>query len=241
MREGRALRVCALELPAHWGPPAAVLTDVDRRLACGPAADLVLLPEAALTGYVSPTGAFDLAAVAEPLAGPTARALAALAVRHRTHVVGPLVELDGARRYNATIGFAPDGARVLHYRKRHPWIPERWATAGDLPHPLVRIGDVTVTVATCYDLHFLADEAAGVLRAADLLLFPSAWVEAADSRPFLLRGLARRFGLAIANANWAPGRVRVAGQGGSRILGRDGRTLAVAAADGRAEADIAPR
>lgn len=241
-REPGALRVSVLELPAHWGPPAAVLADVDRRLARGPAADLVLLPEAALTGYVSPAGDFDLAGAAEPLDGPTAAALAALAIRHRTHLVGPLIEADGARRYNATIGFAPDGARVLHYRKRHPWTPERWATAGDLPHPLVRIGELTVTVATCYDLHFLADEAAATLAAADLLLFPSAWVEAADSRPFLLRRLARRFGLAIANANWASGRVRVAGQGGSRILGRDGRALAVAGAGAdRAAADIAPR
>jgi predicted amidohydrolase len=236
------MRVAVLELPAHWGPPAAVLAEIERHLARGPAADLVLLPEAALTVYVSPAGDFDLGAVAEPLDGPTARALAALAVRHRTHVVGPLIEADGSRRFNATVGFAPDGSRVLHYRKRHPWTPERWATPGDTPHPLVRLGDLTVTVATCYDVHFLEREAAATLAAADLLLFPSAWVEQADTRPFILARLARRFGVAIANANWGPGRVRVAGQGGSRILAADGRARAVASSVvTRIDAEIEPR
>lgn len=229
-----------LELPARWAAPAAALAEVDDRLARGPATDLVLLPEASLTGYVSPHGDFDLAPAGEPLDGPTARALAALAVRHRVHLVGPLIEAVGAARFNTTIGFAPDGARVLHYRKRHPWLPERWATPGDQPHPLVRIGDLAVTVATCYDVHFLVDEAALVLAAADLLLFPSAWVDRANTRPGLLRGLAARFDLAVANANWGPGVVRLAGQGASCIVAAGGEVVAVAApAAGRADAVIA--
>ena len=44
-------------------------------------------------------------------------------------------------------------------------------------HPLVEIAGVKLTIAICYDVHFLAEEAADVLAAADLLVFPSAWVE----------------------------------------------------------------
>jgi len=233
------MRVTVLELPARWAAPAATLAEVDERLARAPATDLVLLPEASLTGYVSPRGDFDLSGAAEPVDGPTARALAELAVRHRVHLVGPLIEADGARCFNAMLGFAPDGARILHYRKRHPWVPETWATPGDRPYPLVEIGALTVTIATCYDLHFLAEEAAGVLGTADLLLFPSAWVERVDSRARLLRELAMRFGVAIANANWGPGDVRIPGQGGSSIVTADGRCAAVAAPGaGRADATI---
>jgi predicted amidohydrolase len=238
----RAVRVTVVELPARWGAPAAALAEVDALLARGPATDLVLLPEASLTGYVSPRGDFDLTSAGEPLDGPTAAALAALAARHGVHLVGPLIEADGAARYNATVGFAPDGARVLHYRKRHPWVPERWATPGDRPYPRLRIGALEVTVATCYDVHFLVAEAADVLATADLLLFPSAWVDREDTRAGLLTDLAARFGIAIANANWAPGVVRLPGQGGSCIIAGGGRLLTVAAAGvGRADALVQPR
>lgn len=233
------MRVTVLELPARWAAPAAMLAEVDARLARGPASELVLLPEASLTGYVSPRGDFDLAGAAEPLDGPTARALAEIAVRRRVHLVGPLIEAEGARCFNAMLGFAPDGSRFLHYRKRHPWVPETWATPGDRPYPVVEIGGLGVTIATCYDLHFLPDEAADVLGGADLLLFPSAWVERVDSRAELLRELATGFGIAIANANWGPGDVRIPGQGGSSIVAADGGCAAVVApgAD-RADATI---
>ncbi len=236
------MRVTVLELPARWGDPAAALADVDARLARGPETDLVLLPEASLTGYISPRAEVDLSPFAEPLDGPTVRALADLAVRHRVHLVGPLVEADGQRRFNTMVGLAPDGTRFLHYRKRHPWFPERWATPGDLPYPLARVGGLAVTIATCFDGHFLDDEAADVLAAADLLLFPSAWVDDEDTLAPLLRGLAARHRVAIANANWGPGVVRLPGQGGSQIVATGGaptRTAARGAA--RVDADIAPR
>src|SRR4051794_2108344 len=109
------MRVTALELPARWGGVAQALADVDERLARGPVADLVLLPEAALTGYVSPEGDFDCRGFAETIDGETAHGLAALAVRHRVHLVGPLIERDGAATFNTMVGFAPDGERVLAY------------------------------------------------------------------------------------------------------------------------------
>lgn len=232
------MRVTVLELPASWAAPERVLADVDRRLAEGPATDLVLLPEAALTGYVSPEGDFDLSPFAEPPDGAMARGLAALAARHRVHLIGPLIERDGDACYNATVGFDPEGAQVLHYRKRHPWLPETWATAGDRPYPQVRLGGRVVTVAVCYDVHFLGDEAADVLASSDLLLFPSAWVDRQRTRVPLLRQLAARFDLAVANANWAPGVVRVPGQGGSCIIAAGGAVLATAGLAGRADAVI---
>jgi predicted amidohydrolase len=203
-----------------------MLSVVDGALASGPPTDLVLLPEASLSGYLSPDGTSDLRAFAEPLDGDVARALASLARAHRTHLVGPLVERDGNCVYNAMIGFRPDGARFLHYRKRHPWHPEAWATAGVAPPPVVDVAGYALTIAVCFDVHFLADESAVELHEADVLLFPSAWVEDADSRSAMLPALAQRFEVAIVNANWGPGLVRVPGQGGSRVYGADGAVLA---------------
>jgi predicted amidohydrolase len=138
------------------------------------------------------------------------------------------------------VAFAPDGGEVFRYRKRHPWYPEVWATPGQGRHPVVEIDGLRVTIATCFDIHFMKSEAAAELAEADLLLFPSAWVEQSDSRPSMLPSLAQTFTIAIANANWGAGSPRVDGQGGSRIYAGDGVVVAEARA-GRADAVIQPR
>jgi 5-aminopentanamidase len=234
------MRVTALELPARWGRPERALAAVETALERDPATDLVLLPEAALTGYVSPAGVFDPTPFAESRGGASAQAMARLARRFGLWLGGPLIEQDGARFYNALLLFDPQGALALHYRKRHPWFPEAWATPGDAPADVVRVAGGNVTAAICFDVHFLAQEAAASLAAADVLLFPSAWVEEdeEDTRAALLRDLAQQFDLAIVNANWGPGLPAVRGQGGSRIVARSGETLA-RAAPGRPRIDAA--
>ena len=230
--------VSVLELAASWGEPARVLDEVDARLAAGAATDLVLLPEASLQGYVSPDGAFDLAPFAEPIAGPTARRCAAVARARGIHLVAPLVLREGEATYNAMACFDPDGELAFVYRKRHPWLPETWATPGPLAPPVLELHGHALTIAICYDVHFLVADAARELAAADVLLFPSAWVEEPDHRVTRLARLARRFGIHVANANWAPGVVRVPGQGGSCILGPDGAVLARAEPCGRVDLEL---
>jgi predicted amidohydrolase len=233
------VRVCAIELPARWNARAQVLADVERVLSHGPHAPLVLLPEACLDGYVSPRGECDLSAFAEATDGPACQALSALARKHACHLAGSFVERDGARCYNALAVLGPDGGVVARYRKRHPWYIEQWATPGDAPPPVFDVGGLRVTVAMCFDVHFLADDAATQLREADVLLLPTAWVEQdEDTRDTLLPELARGFDVAIVNANWGPGMPRIHGQGGSRILGRDGAVVARARGPGRLTADV---
>ena len=230
--------VTVLELAATWAEPVRVLDEIEARLAAGPATDLVVLPEASIHGYVSPDRDFDLARFAEPIDGPTARRLAAIATLRRAHVVAPLVLREAGAIYNAMACFDPRGELAFVYRKRHPWLPETWATPGPLPPPLIELHGRTITIAICYDVHFVVDDAAPQLEAADLLLFPSAWVERPDARAARLATLARRFALYVVNANWAPGVVHVPGQGGSCIIGPDGRLLARAAQAGRIDLEL---
>jgi predicted amidohydrolase len=235
------MRVTVVELPARWGEPLAALADVDRILAGGPATDLVVLPETSLTGYVSPDGDFDLRRFAEPLDGATATATAALATKHGVHLLAPLVlhDDDDGTASNSVVLFAPTGARVLVYEKRHPWFPETWARAGAKPPPIVEVDGKKLTVAICFDVHFLAEDAAEQLRAADLLLFPSAWVDDQDTRLELLAGLAERFDVAVAAANWGAGAVVMRGQGSSCILDRRGKIITrVKGGGSRADATI---
>ncbi len=217
--------VTVLELPARWDARDEALDEVDRLLARAPA-DLAIVPELAFTGYVSPRGDFDLTRFAEPLDGPTTAALARIARRRDVHIVGPLVLREGDVISNAAVLVGPQGDVLTTYRKRHPWIPERWATPGTEPMPLVDIGGVKVTLAICYDLHFLPFDSADVLLQADLLVFTSAWVDTEDTRLPQLAHLAREFRIAVANANWGAGVVELPGQGDSVILDAEGRTAA---------------
>jgi len=232
-----SLRVTLLELPAAWNEPARQLARVEEALSKTPPGDLVLLPEASLTGYLAPDLSSDLSRFAEPLAGRTAQALAHLAAQFRCAMVGPLIERDGRKLYNTILGFGPDGARILHYRKRHPWYPELWASPGTLPYPQLEIAGVKVAAAICFDVHFLEEEAAGMLEAADVLLFPSAWVDEADARPAQLGAMAAKHRVSIANANWGPGRPKVPGQGGSMAVDAAGKIVA-RAAEGETRLDV---
>jgi predicted amidohydrolase len=232
------VRLTALQLPARFGAPEAQLDFATALLEGGPRTDLVLFGETALTGYVSATGGFDLAPFAEPLDGPTAAALAHLARRFDCLVVGPLVEREGARCFNALVGLTPGGERVLHYRKRHPWFPETWASPGEAALPLFTWRGARFTAAICFDVHFLAGESAATLREADVLLFASAWVDGeGDARPGLLGALAGEFDVAVLNANWGRGAPAVPGQGGSLFVSRDG-TLGPRLADAAGRLDV---
>lgn len=231
------MQVTALELPARWGDVVGQLARVDRAIASGPKTELVLLPEASLTGYEAENGDFDLTRFSEWPDGPTASRLAELAIAHRVHMIGPLIERDRQHVYNTMVGFDPEGRRFVRYRKRHPWYPETWATAGAAHHPTFAIGGSLVTIAVCFDVHFLTIEASHTLAAADVLLFPSAWVEQEDSREAMLSALAREHDVAIVNANWGVGRPRIAGQGGSMVVSRRGEIVA-RTIDGRVDASL---
>ncbi len=239
------LRIAAVELPQRYGPPAEAIGRVDRALSSLRDVDLALLHECALTGYVSPQGSYDLSRFAEPLDGPTAQALSGLARAHRLSLASTLVEREGASLYNTLCLFDPAGALVARWRKRHPWYPERWASPGDLGTPVVEHRGLRVTACVCFDIHFVADEAPGALAEADVLLFPSAWVDepGGDARATALPELARRFALPIVNANWGYGKPPVWGQGRSRVVAADGSEALAPPGRGvrAAVAEIAPR
>lgn len=226
---GGALRIVALELPARHGDPDAQLLALDAALSslgAGPPT-LVVLPELALTGYVSARGDFDVSRFAEPAGGPLLARVAALATARGVSTLVSWVEREGRRVYNSASLVDESGRVVLHYRKRHPWYPETWATRGDLGSPSVTLHGVRLTVAVCFDVHFVSKESGAALDAADALLFPSAWVDdgRTDLRAEVLPPIATRHRCAVVNANWGPGAPRVAGQGGSRVVRPGGVTL----------------
>jgi predicted amidohydrolase len=89
------------------------------------AADILVLPELALTGLDSPADR------AEPLNGPAVSSFVRLAMRLQLYLVAGLAEAEGDRFYNTAILAGPEGL-VGSYRKTHlSRADSAWATAGD--------------------------------------------------------------------------------------------------------------
>ena len=220
------MHLTALQLPARFGAFEEQLAYAQLLLEGGPRTDLVLMPEAALSGYLTPRGDFDLTRFAEPIDGPTRAAFAHLAKRFDALIVGPVIERTEDGLFNSLLGITPDGATLIHYRKHHPWFPETWAKPGPVESKVVHWRGKKLTTRICFDVHFLEEDAAAELDAADLLLFASAWVdEEGDARPGLLQPLAKGHSISILNANWGPGSPRIKGQGGSLFLNSQGQLV----------------
>lgn len=224
------------------------------RRAAAHGAKVIVLPEAAIPGYMSSdlrvtwqdgerkvteglTGT-DPAAVAETVPGPSTDALCRLADELNVYLTVPIIEIDRetGNYFNTAVLAGPDGDVLLHYRKRNPWpFAERgWASKGDrgnvfLDTPYGRMG-----LLICYDINF---EPSNLKKlGVDHLLYPIAWVDKKDSDWFTkdLPDIARKNNLNIIGANWTVppgGKPDWHGYGHTLILDRRGRTLASVSSD----------
>jgi N-carbamoylputrescine amidase len=152
-------------------------------------ADLVLLQElhnhAYFCGREDP-GSFDLA---EPVPGPTTKALGDAARRARTCVVGSVFERRTPGIYhNTAVVLERDGAVAGTYRKMHipddPGYQEKfYFTPGDQGFRPIDSSVGRLGVMVCWDQWYPEAARLMTLAGAELLLFPSAigWDPADDA------------------------------------------------------------
>ncbi|HZQ65640.1 MAG TPA: carbon-nitrogen hydrolase family protein [Gaiellaceae bacterium] len=146
--------------------------------AAGRDAELLVLPECAVPGYM-----FDSLEEALPfgeeIPGPTTEAFEQACRRLGAHAICGLLERDGDRLYNAAILVGPDGL-IGSYRKTHlPFLGvDRFVTPGDelkvFDTALGRIG-----LIICYDLRFPEVTRTLALHGADLVALPTNFPTAA--------------------------------------------------------------
>lgn len=141
-------------------------------------ADLVLLPELAVPGYV--LGDERLAAMAEEIDGPTVTSWRQLVAAHGGLICGGFAERAGDALYNSAVLVDGDGV-LLHYRKLHPFAEEKLAFApGDLGLPVAETKLGRIGICVCYDLRFVETVRILALQEADLVCVPTAWVGGFD-------------------------------------------------------------
>jgi predicted amidohydrolase len=178
---GSLLRVGVAQTSAPNGDDRRLTLDAEGRDALrrsvvtgmGDGVDLLVLPALPLLSR-SPRDAAEAAGVAEGMDGPTAHWLCALAADLRAHVVGSLVERDGASYY-LTVALVAAGGVVGRYRALHPSrAANAWATPGDLGLPVFDLPGVRVGLL--YGRDILLPEPARVLAlaGADVICAPAA-------------------------------------------------------------------
>jgi predicted amidohydrolase len=221
-------------------------------------AKIVVLPEAAITGYLSQdlktnwrvsgwpiAGAFaekNPQGFAETVPGESTDHFAALAKELGVYITVPFVEVEAGpdgrpverdpKYYNTVCLAAPNGKIVSHYRKLTPWPhPEQsWATPGDKGVATFDTEYGRVGLAICFDIHTILEKYRGHNLWA--LLYPIAWVD--DEHPaewFWHRLPARvaQFGHYVIGANWSvDAKQQWRGYGFSTIISPKGEVVATA-------------
>ena len=142
-------------------------------------ADLVVLPELAVPGYLGDAEA--LAAGAESLGGPTVTGWQQLVAGTGKVVVGGFCERAGEGVYNA-VAVVSDAGVIGHYRKLHLFGGERKLfLPGDGGLPVVDTPLGRVGICVCYDLRFVEVTRILALQGAQVVAVPTAWVPGFDT------------------------------------------------------------
>uniref|UniRef100_A0AAU2VCL2 Carbon-nitrogen hydrolase family protein n=1 Tax=Streptomyces sp. NBC_00003 TaxID=2903608 RepID=A0AAU2VCL2_9ACTN len=169
------LRTALLQSSGRLSDVAANLKALDEAAerAAGTGAGLIVCPELFLTGYAIGD---DVAKLAEAADGPSAQAIADIAVRHGLAVVYGYPERDGETVYNAAQLIGPDGSRLANYRKTHLFgcFEQEAFTPGDKTVVQADLNGLRIGMMICYDVEFPENVRAHALAGTDLLLVPTA-------------------------------------------------------------------
>ncbi len=244
------VKVAAIQCSSKLGDVATNRTKITALVkeAARNGAKIIVLPEAAITGYLSQDlernwqlkgrpiedvfVGVDPHDAAEPVPGPSTKHFCRLADRLDVYVTIPLVEVVSDTFYNTVCLASPEGKIVAHYRKLTPWPhPEKsWATPGDRGVQTYDTEYGRVGLAICFDIHTILERYEG----HDLwaLLYPIAWVDETHPVRWFRQTLPMRIGAAgfhLVGANWSVDKEQPwAGYGYSTIIAKDGTVVAQA-------------
>ena len=217
-------RVAAIQYEPALGQKEKNVADLLRLVeeAAQHEARLVVLPEMATTGYCWDSRA-EIAPHVEPVPGPTTERFQRLAASYDCYIAIGLAEVDPATDvyYNSLVLLGPAGI-VGTYRKIHSYIAEpRWARDGDLGFPVWETPLGCLAGLICMDAEFFEASRLAALRGADVLLFPTNWLdEKCPSQWWMARAFENRVYLVAANRYGLERGVQFSG--GSCIINPDG-------------------
>lgn len=228
------MKLAGVQMDIAFSDPDANRQRMARRFieARSQAADLVIFPECAITGYC-----FESREEAEPfaesVAGESVGFFTSLCREHDGNVAFGMIERDGERLFNAAV-LVGAGGLIAVYRKVHlPYLGvDRFLDFGDRAFDVHDVGGVKVGLNICYDSGFPESSRVLAVQGADLVVLPTNWPNGAEM--LAEHAIATR---ALENAIYYAAVNRVGEERGFRFIGRSricdpaGRTLAVGSTD----------
>ena len=179
------IRVAACQIDPQLGEVDRNLERIERVVdyAAQTGARLIVLPEAAVTGYVFES-LDEALTVAQRASAVAEQRLADLALKHAVALVVGSLEAEAREVFNIALVFAEDGRRY-RYRKMHlPFLGvDRFATPGPDAPEVYDLAGMRVGVLICYDLRFPEAARICALEGADLIALPTNWPIGVDFHP----------------------------------------------------------
>ncbi len=202
------------------------LEDATASAAAG-GAQLLVCPEASLTGYNIPLSIARKVAV--DCQGTVTDRIRTLCQQHEIALAYGYIERDGEQLFNAVNVIDATGELISHYRKTHLWdeLDRTLFSAGDDFAPLFELNGWKVGILICYDIEFPESSRHLALQGADLIIAPTAlmapWTLVAD---VMTRARAAENQVYFAYANYCGPEGDLEYVGRSCIVGPDGEELA---------------
>jgi len=192
-------------------------------------AQLVLFPEASLTGY---NNTIDVnQRIAQSSDGEAAQAIAGICKANSVAIAYGFAEKNDDRMYNTVQLIDASGITQSLYRKTHLWGEQdrNLFTQGDDLVPVIDWNGWKIGLLICYDIEFPENVRRLALEGAELILTPTAlmspWTTVAD---LIVPARACENQLFIAYANFCESEYEQHYVGHSCIVGPDGNNLAKA-------------
>ncbi|MGX1196977.1 nitrilase-related carbon-nitrogen hydrolase [Parvibaculum sp. MBR-TMA-1.3b-4.2] len=188
----------------------------------GPSHDLIVLPETATSGFADRA---SVAAVAEPLSGPTVERLGALASRHSCVIAIGLAERSGDDLFNTAAVIGPGGL-LMAYRKTHLWCDDLAIFRPGSEVAVADAGGYRLGALICYDVEFPEPARLAAARGADVIALSNGNMDPygeVHRRAVAVRAQENQLFLAVANRVGDGKGMSFAG--GSMVAGPDGGTL----------------
>ncbi len=165
--KGLTMKLELVQMAGRDGDVADNLACILRAIAeCAPGTDIVMFPEAQITGFLNRD---NIAQLAEPIDGPCMQAICAAARARDVGVVVGLIEREGECFYNTLSFITPQGV-ALSYRKTHLWVGEPGLVLPGDRFSTVLWRGVRIGLLICYDIEFPESACALATLGAELIL-----------------------------------------------------------------------
>lgn len=188
---------------------------------------LLICPELYLSGYLAGD---KLRERAQPVQGEYAERVGEIALLHDIAIAYTYPEIHSGALYNSASVVSPEGDMIGHHRKNN--LPGEYEPRHFTADHNITVFDYAgwkMAILICYDIEFPEAARQAALLGAEFLIVPTAlaskWSFVADT---LIPARAWENGVFLAYANFAGQEGDINYLGGSRIVGPDGITDALA-------------